>query len=86
MAQQHHHGIPSQHLEQRSRAFRDLNTQHHATASVHITTCLANTYSSAMHMQVILNPLHDADEKVTSQGFHQRVVAAARKQALLMGV
>lgn len=37
-------------------------------------------------VQVILNPLHDAEEKVTSQGFHQRVMAAARKQSLLMAV
>ena len=37
-------------------------------------------------VQVIMNPLHDAEEKVTSQGFHQRVIAAARKQSLLMGV
>jgi hypothetical protein len=36
-------------------------------------------------VQVILNPLHDAEEKVTSQSFHQRVLAAARKQSLLIG-
>jgi hypothetical protein len=35
-------------------------------------------------VQVILNPLHDPDEKVLSQGFHQRVLGAARKHSMLM--
>lgn len=46
---------------------------------------LSEATTGPLCMQVILNPLHDAEEKVTSQGFHQRVISAARKQALLMG-
>lgn len=35
-------------------------------------------------LQVILNPLHDPGEKVTSQSFHQQVLGSARRNQLLL--
>eukprot|EP00892_Ulva_mutabilis_P004478 jgi/Ulvmu1/2401/UM133_0002.1 len=37
-----------------------------------------------IYMKVILNPLHDPDEKVTSQSFHQQVLGSARRNQLLL--